>query len=236
MNLTSITPITHMKTQSNLSTAIDSLLVRLKMALHSQPKGMTIPPSPPFSDGSTPLFRKTGRYEIACRECHQFDGTKMTKHWAKFKAHLKAADRDIRNQETTCTMGYHGAAHAATSNIYIMNDVLLTTTQAALEASDIVLARSISQLSLSSSSSNASSHTAASATTNLSAITTPDTGPRAYCCTMSMCHSIPTWHYPDEGNQLAATASNTMGGTISILVPRRRRSLIKRAGKIYGVS
>jgi hypothetical protein len=83
---------------------------------------------------------KTGRYEITCREWRHFDGTNMTNSWDKFKVHFKAADMDTRIQETTGTVGYHNAAHAATKDAHAVNTALLTTTQTALAANKIVLA------------------------------------------------------------------------------------------------
>jgi hypothetical protein len=159
-----------------------------------------------------------GRYDLACQEWSQFDPTTTTKDWAKFKLHFKAADRDMRSQETTLTTSYRGA-HTATSDA-----TLLATTQATILVSELQLSQAMSQASLSSSS-RGSNCSIATATTQISAITTPDTRTHAYCWTYgntaNMEHSSPTCQYPYEGYQLATTAINMMGGTNSIFVPRR---------------
>jgi hypothetical protein len=79
------------------------------------------------------IVAKTGRYDLACQEWRQYDPAK--KDWEKIKLHFKAADRDMRSQDTTGTAGYHGA-NAATSDA-----TLLATTQAALVAIEIQLAQ-----------------------------------------------------------------------------------------------
>jgi hypothetical protein len=81
------------------------------------------------------------------------------KYWSIFKRHFKAADKDLRRLNTTGTAGFHSSAHSVQTT-----STLLTTTQAALAASELALARALAQISLSSGS------TAASAA-NISAIT-----------------------------------------------------------------
>jgi hypothetical protein len=118
------------------------------------------------------IVAKTSRYNLACREWRQFYPVTTTKDWAKIKLYFKAADRDMRIQETTGTAGYHGD-HTSTSDA-----TLLATTQAAVAASEIQLAQTLSQASLSSSS-NGSNLSTATITTRISNITTPDTHPCA---------------------------------------------------------
>jgi hypothetical protein len=118
----------------------------------------------------------------------------------------------MRSQETTGTAGCHGA------NAAISDATLLATTQDALAASEIQLAQALSLATISSSSCG-SNHSTATTTTRVSAITTPYTRTRAYCWTYGhtahMDHMSTTYQHPNDGHQVAATATNKMGQTPS---------------------
>jgi hypothetical protein len=161
------------------------------------------------------IIEKTGRFDIACREWRQMDTN--TKDWPLFKRHFKAAYKDLRSLDTTGTTGFHGSVHSVHTT-----NTLLTTTQAALAASELALTRALSQVSLSSASLAASA-------TNISAIT-PATSverPRGYCWThghtTNSSHTSATCNHPGEGHQATATASNMMGGNTDNFVPRFQR-------------
>jgi hypothetical protein len=144
-------------------------------------------------------MEQTGRFDIACREWRQMDP--RAKDWSVFKRHFKAADKDLRRMDTTGTAGLHGSAHSVLTTI-----TLLTTTQAALAASELALARALAQVSLSSGS------TAASAT-NISAITPASSGARlrVYCCTHG--HTTNSSH-----------TSATCNMTMAIKLPPQQRT------------
>jgi hypothetical protein len=98
----------------------------------------------------------------------------------------------------------------------------MTTTQAALSASELALARALAQVYLSLGS------TAASAA-NISAVT-PATSverSRGYCWThghtTNSSHTSATCNHPVEGHQANATASNAMGGNAENFIPLFQR-------------
>jgi hypothetical protein len=152
------------------------------------------------------------------------------KDWSVFKRHFKAADKDLRRMDTTGTAGFHGSAHSVldttgttgfhgSANSAQTTNTLLSTTQAALAASELALARALSQVSLSSSS-------AAASATNISAITPASSGTRhrGYCWThghtTNISHTSTTCNRRDEGHQATATAAHSMGGNTSNFIPR----------------
>jgi hypothetical protein len=139
------------------------------------------------------------------------------KDWSLFKRHFKAADKDLRRLDTTGTAGYHSSAHSVQTT-----GTLLTTTQAALAASELALARALAQVSLSSGSTTVSA-------ANISAITPETSGkrPHGYCWThghtTNSSHTSTTCNHPGDGHQANATASNTMGGNTDKFIPRFQR-------------
>jgi hypothetical protein len=208
--------VIRMRAQWNPPTAIEALLVQIEDGIAFVAEGNDEPTKPTILRWAYDIVAKTGRYDLACREWRQFNPTSTTKDWQKFKSHFKAADRDMRSQDTTGTADYHGA-HAATNDA-----TLLATTQAALAASELKLAHAMAQVSLSSSSKSNSDQ---SINTRISGLTTPDTRPRAYCWThghtTNLQHTSPTCQYPQEGHEVSATATNMMGGTNTLFVPRK---------------
>jgi hypothetical protein len=165
-----------MRTQWKPPTAIESIFVQIQHGIAFAAKGNDETNKPTILRWAYDIVKKTGRYDLVCREWRQFGANKTTKEWVKFKAHFKAADRYMQIQATTGTTGYHGD-HAVTTDSHAVNATLLVTTKADLTARDIALAQAMPQASLSSS--RASIHTVAS-TTSLSTLTTPDTCPPAY--------------------------------------------------------
>jgi hypothetical protein len=155
------------------------------------------------------------------------------KDWPVFKRHFKAADKDLRHMDTTGTAGFHGSAHSVinttgtegfhgSAHSAQTTSTLLTTTQAALAASDLALARALAQVYLTSGS------TAASAM-NISAITPASSGTRrrGYCWThghtTNSSHTSATCNRRDDGHQATATAAHSMGGNTSNFIPRFQR-------------
>jgi hypothetical protein len=135
------------------------------------------------------------------------------KDWSIFKRHFKAADKDLWHLDMTGTAGFHGSAHSIQTT-----STLLATTQAALAASELALARALTQVFLSSGS------TAATAA-NISAITPATSGerPRGYCWThghtTNNSHTDATCNHLGEGHQSSDTTSNAMGGNTDNFVP-----------------
>jgi hypothetical protein len=160
-------------------------------------------------------IKQTGRFNTACREWRQMDPS--AKDWSVFKRNFKAADKDLRRRDTTSTAGFNGSAHSVHTT-----STLLTTTQAALAASKLALARALAQVYLSSGS------TAASAT-NISAITPASSGARlrGYCWnhghTTNSSHTSSTCNHRDDGHQATATAAHSMGGNTGNFIPRFQR-------------
>jgi hypothetical protein len=134
-----------------------------------------------------------------------------TKTWALFKSYFKAADRDIRSQSTSGTAGYLGVPYAAANSVTTRVADLL----ARLAASEIALAQAMSTASITPTIDTA---------VNMSAITSEP--PRAYCWTHGFCknisHTSAACLYPGEGHQVAATATNMMGGKTNNFVPNPR--------------
>jgi hypothetical protein len=133
--------------------------------------------------------------------------------WSLFKRHFKGAYKDLRRLDTMGTAGYHNSAHFVQTTI-----TLLTTTQAALVASQLALVRALAQVSLSSGSTSASA-------ANISAITPETSGerPRGYCWThghtTNSSHTSITCNHPGDSHQGNSTASNTMGGNTDMFIP-----------------
>jgi hypothetical protein len=144
-------------------TSIEAIFIQFENYVSFATAGQDAPTKSTVLRWAYNIIEKTGRFDIACREWRQMDPN--TKYWYLFKRHFKATDKDVRCLNTM------------THSIHTTN-TLLTTTQAALVASEIALARALAQVSLSLAS------TVASATT-ISAIT-PATYvelPRGYCWT-----------------------------------------------------
>jgi hypothetical protein len=131
-----------------------------------------------------------------------------TKAWALFKSHFKAADRDIRSQATSGTACYLGVPYAAANSVTTREADLL----ARLAASELALAQAMSASYITPTIDTSA---------NMSAITSDP--PRAYCWTHGFCknisHTSAACLYPGEGHQVAATATNTMGGKTNNCVP-----------------
>jgi hypothetical protein len=162
-----------MQLQWNPPTAIEALFIQLENGVSFATVGQDAPTKPTVLCWACNNIEQTGRFDIACREWRQMDPS--AKIWPLFKRHFKAADKDLRRLDTTGTAGYHGSAHWVQTT-----STLLTTTQAALAASELALARALAQVSLSSGSSAASD-------ANISAITPATSGgqPRGYCWTVA---------------------------------------------------
>jgi hypothetical protein len=139
------------------------------------------------------------------------------KDWLTFKRHFKAAYKDLRRMDTTGSAGYHGSAHSVQTA-----STLLTTTQAALAASEQALARALDQVSLSSGSTGASA-------ANISAITPATFGarPRGYCWThghtTNSNHTSATCNHSGNGHQATATLLHPMGGSTDNFIPLLQR-------------
>jgi hypothetical protein len=140
--------VLRMRAQWNPPTAIESLFVQIEDRVAFTAEGLDEPTKPTILRWAYAIVAKTGRYDIACREWRQLHPDPSTKNWAKFKTHFKAADRDMGSQDTTGSIGYHGA-HVAT-NAATNTYALLATTKAALADSEIKLAQALSQASLAS--------------------------------------------------------------------------------------
>jgi hypothetical protein len=146
-----------------------------------------------------------------------------TKYWSMFKRHFKAADKDLRRMDTTGTAGFHGSAHSVHTT-----STLLTTTQAALAASELALARALARARALTQVSLSSGSTAASAA-NISAITPASLGarPRGYCWThghtTNSIHTRSTCNHRGDGHQATATAAHSMGGNTDNFIPRFQR-------------
>jgi hypothetical protein len=131
-----------------------------------------------------------------------------TNTWALFKSHFKAADRDIRSQATSGTAGYLGVPYAAAHSVTTRGADLL----ARLAASEIALSQAMTTAFITPTIDTPA---------NMSAITSEP--PQAYCWTHGFCkninHTSDVCLYPGEGHQVAATATNMMGGKTNNLVP-----------------
>jgi hypothetical protein len=204
-----------MQLQWNPPTAIEALILQFENGVSFATAGQDAPTKHTVLRWAYNIIEKTGRFDIACHKWRQMDPN--TKYWPLFKRHLKAADKDLWRLDTMGTAGFHGSAHS----IHTTN-TLITTTQAALAASELALARALSQVSLSSAS-------IATSAANISAIT-PATyveRPCGYCWThghaTNSSHTSATCNHPGEGHQATATASNAMGGNTDNFVPRLQR-------------
>jgi hypothetical protein len=201
--------------QWNPPTAIEALFLQFENGVSFATASQDAPTKPKVLRWAYDIIEKTGRFDIACREWRQMDSN--AKDWSIFKRHFKAADKDLRRLDTTGTAGFHSSAHSVQTT-----STLLTTTQAALAASELALARALVQVSLSSGSTDASA-------VNISAITpaTPGERPRGYCWThghtTNSSHTSATCNHPGEGHQANATASNAMGGNTDNFIPRFQR-------------
>jgi hypothetical protein len=204
-----------MQLQWNPPTAIEALFLQLEDGVSFATSGHDAPTKPTVLRWAYNNIEKTGRFDIACREWRQMDSS--AKDWLTFKRHFKAADKDLRRMDTTGSAGYHGSAHSIQTA-----STLLTTTQAALAASEQALARALAQVSLSSGSTNASA-------ANISAITPATSGerPRGYCWThghtTNSNHTSATCNYRGDGHQATATLSHPMGGNTDNFIPRFQR-------------
>jgi hypothetical protein len=204
-----------MQLQWNPTTAIKAFFLQLENGVYFSTTGQDAPTKPTVLRWAYNNIEQSGRFDIACREWRQMDPN--AKDWPLFKRHFKAADKDLRRLDTTGTARYHGSAHLVQTT-----STLLTTTQAALAASELALARALAQVSLSSGS------TAASAA-NISAITPATSGarPRGYCWTHGLTtnssHTSATCNHPGDGHKANATASNPMGGNTDNFIPRFQR-------------
>jgi hypothetical protein len=147
----------HMQLQWNPPTAIEALFLQFENGVSFTTAGQDAPTKPTVLRWAYNIIEKTGQFDISCWEWRQMDPN--TKDWPLFKRHFKATDKKIRCLDTTGTAGFHGSTHSVHTT-----HTLLTTTQAALAASELALARALSQVSLSLASTSTS-------VTNISAIT-----------------------------------------------------------------
>jgi hypothetical protein len=204
-----------MQLQWNPPTAIEALFLQLENGVSFATAGQDAPTRPKILRWAYNNIEQTGCFDIACREWRQMDPS--AKDWSVFKRHFKAADKDLRRMDTTGTAEFHGSAHSVHTT-----STLLTTTQAALAASELALARALAQVSLSSGS------TAALAT-NISSITPSLSGARSrgYCWThghtTDSSHTSATCNHRDDSHQATATAAHSMGGDTDNFIPRFQR-------------
>jgi hypothetical protein len=201
--------IERMRIQCHPPTAIESLFVQIEEDVAFTVKGLDEPTKPTVLRWAYEIISFTGRFDISSREWRHMDTN--TKSWALFKSHFKAADRDIRSQATSGTSGYLSAPYAATNYATTREAHLL----ARLAASELSLAQSMSTVSITPTIDTAA---------NISAITSDP--PRVYCWTHGFCknisHTSAECLYPGEGHQVAATATNMMGGKTTNFVPNPR--------------
>jgi hypothetical protein len=201
-----------MQLQWNPPTAIEALFLQLENGVSIATAGQDAPTKQTILLWAYTNIEQTGQFDIACREWRKMDPS--AKDWSVFKRHFKAADKDLRRMDTTGTAGFHGSAHSVHTT-----RTLITTTQAALAASELALARALAHVSLSSGS------TAASAA-NISAITPASSGarPRGYCWThghtTNSSHTSATCNNRGDGHQATATAAHSMGGNTDNFIPR----------------
>jgi hypothetical protein len=145
--------------------AVQALLLQFENGVSFATAGQDAPTKPTVLRWAYNIIEKTGRFNIACREWRQMDPN--TKDWSLFKRHFKAADKDLRRLNTTGTTGFQGLAYSVkTTNTLLAN---VQAALAALAASELALARSLAQVSLSSESTTASA-------ANISAITPVTSG------------------------------------------------------------
>jgi hypothetical protein len=198
-----------MFTQWNPPTAIESLFVQIEDGVAFAVEGLDEPTKPTILQWAYDIISLTVCFVISCQEWRHMD-TK-TKTWALLKSHFKATDRDIRSQATSGTAGYHGAPYAAANSVTTHKADLI----AHIAASELALAQAMSTASITPTINTAA---------NMSAITSDP--PRVYCWThgfyKNMSHTSAACLYPGEGHQVAATATNMMGGKTTNFLPNPR--------------
>jgi hypothetical protein len=204
-----------MQLQWNPTTGIVALFLQFENGIAFTTSGQDTPTKPTILRWAYNIIEKTGRFYIACRECLQMDPN--TKDWPLFKRHFKAADKDLRRLNTTGTTNFHGSAHSMHTT-----NTLITTTQAALAASELALARALVQVSLSSAS-TATSAAKISSITPATYVKRPHGYSWTHGHTTNSSHSSATCNHPGEGHHATATATNAMGGNTENFVPRFQR-------------
>ena len=192
--------VLRMHTPWNPPTPIDKLFTQLDDGVRFATAGNDTPSAPSVVRLGYNLILATRWFEVPCRDWRA--KPEENKTLANFTVHFRAADQDRRLTTTTSSAGFHGANAVRTP----------------------------------------SQPRPASVPTAPRTVTPPPTGPAAailpvvaprgpnlrphtsYCCTHGHLknpkHNSLTCNYKHADHQDAATATNTLGGSTAIFVPR----------------
>ena len=178
-------------------TPIDKLFTQLDDGVRFATAGNDTPSAPSVVRLGYNLILATGLFDVPCRDWRA--KPEAAKTLAQFIVHFRAADQDRRLTATTSTAGFHGA-----------NAACATTT------------RSIPAATPRTVTPPPTLPTAAIPTVSPRG---PDLRPHtSYCWTHGHLknpkHTSVTCNYKHADHQDAATATNTMGGSTAIFIPR----------------
>jgi hypothetical protein len=179
----------------NPPTPIDKLFTQLDDGIRFATAGNDKPSDPTVIRLGYNLIHKTGLFEIPCRDWRNKPEADKTR--ANFNLHFRAADQDRRLTATAGSAGYHGANAAQEKTQEKTKKPLRTVTPPPVT----------------------------DAAKKDAPPPKPDTRPQtSYCWSHGFLrnpkHTSLTCQYKAEGHCDAATATNTLGGSTAIFVPR----------------
>ena len=191
--------ILRMHTPWHPPTPIDKLFTQLDDGVRFATAGNDTPSAPSVVRLGYNLILATGLFDVPCRDWRA--KPEADKTLTAFITHFRAADQDRRLTATTSTAGFHGANAARSTNARVV---------AAPAAPRTVTPPPI-------------------APSPPAVTTAPPRGPdlrphTSYCWTHGHLknpkHNSVTCNYKHADHQDAATATNTLGGSTAIFIPR----------------
>jgi hypothetical protein len=196
-----------MHTPWNPPTPIDKLFTQLDDGVRFATAGHDIPSAPSVVRLGYNLILATGLFEVPCREWRA--KAEATKSMEQFTLHFRAADQDRRLTATASSAGFHGANS--------------TRQQAPPRQPSTTGTVSAASIPRTVTPTHVPSATPSVLTTPT--VRGPDLRPHtSYCWTHGHLknpkHTSLTCNYKHADHQDAATATNTLGGSTAIFIPR----------------
>jgi hypothetical protein len=206
----------------NPPTPIEDLFEQLRAGEAFAVDGGDPPSEPRLVRLGYSIIRKTGLFEIACREWRY--KAPADKTFANLQIHFKQGDRDRQLTTTAGTAGYHGANHVAGPP----TPAPQATELAAMRAQIATLTAAMAAASTSHSPPSAIPGTVYTGPNMAATVATAATGTPTYCWTHGSSnnsrHTSATCMNPAENHQAEATLENPMGGSTRVWTEADRRA------------
>jgi hypothetical protein len=206
----------------NPPTPIEDLFEQLRAGEAFAVDGGDPPSEPRLVRLGYSIIRKTGLFEVACREW-RYKAT-ADKTFANLQIHFKQGDRDRQLTATAGTAGYHGAHNVAGPPLHSTPNIEMAAMQEQIAA----LTAAMAAASPYAAPPSAIPGTVYTGPNMAATVATATTGTPTYCWTHGSSnnsrHTSATCMNPAEGHQAIATLDNPLGGSTRVWTEADRRA------------